>query len=80
MIIDGSFVDVPRQRNMREENKRIKDDKGDELWQEEESDSDKEKKHKANKRRHKDIHARWTKKGVREALRTQELCQGRRQK
>ena len=63
VIIDGSFVEVPRQRNTREENKKIKEDKGDELWQEEESDSEEEKRHKANKRRHKDIHAKWTKKG-----------------
>ena len=27
VIIDGSFVDVPRQRNTREENRQIKEDK-----------------------------------------------------
>ena len=27
VIIDGSFVDVPRQRNTREENRQIKDNK-----------------------------------------------------
>lgn len=32
VIIDGSFVEVPRQRNSREENKLIKDNQGDELW------------------------------------------------
>lgn len=32
IIIDGSFVEVPRQRNSREENKLIKEGKGDELW------------------------------------------------
>ena len=33
-MIDGSFVDAPRQRNTREENKQIKEGKGCELWQE----------------------------------------------
>ena len=32
VIIDGSFVEVPRQRNTREENKAIKDGRGGELW------------------------------------------------
>ena len=27
-MIDGSFVEVPRQRNTREENKQIKEDRG----------------------------------------------------
>ncbi|MBQ6955739.1 MAG: transposase [Bacteroidales bacterium] len=31
-IIDASFVIAPRQRNTREENKTIKEGKGDELW------------------------------------------------
>ena len=31
-IIDASFTEVPRQRNNREENKQIKQDNGDELW------------------------------------------------
>ncbi len=32
VIIDGSFVEVPRQRNSREENKAIKAGHGNELW------------------------------------------------
>lgn len=31
-IVDASFAVVPRQRNTREENKKIKEGKGDELW------------------------------------------------
>ncbi len=50
-MIDASFTLAPRQRNTREENKKIKEGKGDELW-----------KDKPNKRKHKDIDARWTKK------------------
>lgn len=50
-IIDASFVEAPRQRNTREENKKIKDGEGDDLWK----DND-------NKKSHKDIDARWTKK------------------
>ena len=50
-IIDASFMEIPRQRNTREENKMIKDESGDELW-----------KDRPNKKRHKDIDARWTKK------------------
>lgn len=53
VIIDGSFVDVPRQRNSREENKKIKNGEGDTLWN---GDDEKNKKH------HKDTDARWTKK------------------
>lgn len=53
VIVDGSFVEVPRQRNSHSENEKIKEGKGDELWT-----SDEEK----NKRRHKDTDARWTKK------------------
>ena len=53
VIIDGSFVDVPRQRNTREENKKIKNGEGDTLWN---GDDEKNKKH------HKDTDARWTKK------------------
>lgn len=63
VIIDGSFVEVPRQRNTREENKQIKEDKGGELWIPDEGDTAEERKHKANKRRHKDTDARWTEKG-----------------
>jgi len=50
-MIDASFTVAPRQRNTREENKMIKEGKGDELWND-----------KPNKKRHKDIDARWTKK------------------
>ena len=50
-LIDASFVDAPKQRNTREENKVIKEGHGDELWEENE-----------NKRRQKDIEAKWTKK------------------
>lgn len=50
-IIDASFVEAPRQRNGREKNKQIKEGKGDELW-----------KGNPNKKRQKDIDARWTKK------------------
>ncbi len=50
-MIDASFTVAPRQRNSKEENKNIKEGKGDELW-----------KDKPNKKRHKDIDARWTKK------------------
>lgn len=61
-IIDASFVVAPRQRNSRQENEAIKSGDGSKLWQETEDDSEKEKKQKRNKRRHKDIDARWTKK------------------
>lgn len=50
-IIDSSFVEAPKQRNTREENKIIKEGNGDSLW-----------KDKPNKKRHKDIDASWTKK------------------
>jgi len=50
-IIDASFTEVPRQRNNREENKQIKEENGDDLWIDD-----------PNKKSHKDIDARWTKK------------------
>ena len=50
-IIDASFTEIPRQRNTREENKMIKDDCGDDLWNDQ-----------PNKKCHKDIDARWTQK------------------
>lgn len=50
-IIDASFVEVPRQRNTREENKQVKAGIVPELW-----------KKKRNKLRKKDVDARWTKK------------------
>jgi len=61
-MIDGSFVEVPRQRNTREENKQIKEGKGGELWNPEEGDTEEEKRRKANKKRQKDTDARWVKK------------------
>lgn len=50
-MIDASFTVAPRQRNTRDENKKIKEGKGDELWNDQ-----------PNKKRHKDIDAKWTKK------------------
>lgn len=50
-MIDASFTIAPRQRNTREENKRINEGQGKELW-----------KDQPNKKKHKDIDARWTKK------------------
>lgn len=48
-IVDASFVEVPRQRNPREENAEIKRGEVPESWSE-------------KKRSHKDVDARWTKK------------------
>lgn len=50
-LIDASFTIAPRQRNTREENEKIKKDDGNDLWNDQ-----------PNKKRHKDIDARWTKK------------------
>jgi len=50
-IIDASFVEAPRQRNSREENKQIKEGTPVEEWDK-----------KQNKKRQKDVDARWTKK------------------
>jgi len=50
-MVDASFVEVPRQRNNREENKEIKEGKTPEEW-----------KNKPHKLSQKDIEARWTKK------------------
>ena len=50
-IVDASLVEVPRQRNTREENKEIKAGKTPEAWKE-----------KPNKLRQKDVDARWVKK------------------
>ena len=52
-IVDATFVDAPRQRNSREENKTIKEGGIPEGW---------DNPDKANKRRQKDTDARWTKK------------------
>jgi IS5 family transposase len=50
-MIDASFTVAPRQRNTREENEKIKNGQGDDLWKDE-----------PHKKSHKDIDARWTKK------------------
>tara|TARA_R110002033_G_scaffold160593_1_gene196990 strand:+ start:30098 stop:30901 length:804 start_codon:yes stop_codon:yes gene_type:complete len=50
-MIDASFTLAPRQRNTKEENKKIKNGEGGGLWDDQ-----------PNKKRHKDIDARWTKK------------------
>ncbi|TAH01185.1 MAG: IS5 family transposase [Sphingobacteriales bacterium] len=50
-MIDASFTVAPRQRNTREENLKIKNGEGADLWND-----------KPHKKRHKDIEARWTKK------------------
>jgi IS5 family transposase len=50
-MIDASFVEVPRQRNTREENKEIKSGQTPQAWKE-----------KPNKLAQKDVDARWTKK------------------
>jgi IS5 family transposase len=52
-IIDATFVEVPRQRNSRSENKTIKEGGIPEEWEKEEN---------GNKRRQKDRDARWAKK------------------
>jgi len=52
-IVDATFVDAPRQRNSREENKTIKDGGIPEEWEDSKN---------ANKLRQKDTDARWTKK------------------
>ena len=62
-MVDASFVSVPKQRNTPDENKRIKAGEGGGLWEPEEGDSEEDRKHKANKKRHKDTDARWTQKG-----------------
>ena len=50
--IDSSFAPVPIQHNSKEENEIIKAGKGGTLWND-----------RLNKKRHKDVDARWTKKG-----------------
>ena len=50
-IIDASFIEAPRQRNSREKNKEIKAGKTPSEWDD-----------KPNKKRQKDVDARWTKK------------------
>ena len=51
-IVDASFVIAQKQRNTREENKKIKEGEGGELWND-----------NPHKKCHKDVDARWTKKG-----------------
>jgi IS5 family transposase len=53
-LVDATFVDVPRQRNSRDENKKIKDGEVPEEWQTPEN---------INKLEQKDTDARWAKKG-----------------
>jgi IS5 family transposase len=50
-IIDASFVEVPRQRNRKEENEKIRSGESSELWND-----------NPHKKRQKDIDARWTEK------------------
>ena len=50
-LVDASFTVAPRQRNTREENQKIKDGEGTELWND-----------NPHKKRHKEIDGRWTKK------------------
>lgn len=61
-IIDATFVEAPKQRNTKEENKMIKEGKGKELWNPVDDDDEKTRKYKKNKKSHKDIDARWTQK------------------
>ena len=49
-IVDATFVDVPRQRNTKDENKEIKEGKVPEEWEKEEN---------RNKKAQKDVNARW---------------------
>lgn len=51
-IVDATFVDAPRQRNSRDENKQIKNGEIPEEWEE-----------NPHKKAQKDVDARWTKKG-----------------
>jgi len=50
-LIDASFTVAPRQRNTREENEKIKNGEGDDLWNDQ-----------PHKKCHKDTDTRWTKK------------------
>lgn len=51
LILDGSFVEAPKQRNTREENQQIKNGQGAKLWCDQPA-----------KKRQKDTNARWAKK------------------
>ena len=48
VVVDASFIEVPRQRNKKEENEKIKAGEGEELWNDQ-----------PKKKRQKDIDARW---------------------
>lgn len=61
-IVDATFVEAPKQRNTKDENKKIKEGKGKDLWNPEEGDSKEVKARKKHKKSHKDVDARWTKK------------------
>ena len=50
-MVDASFTITPRQRNTKDENAKIKKGEGGDLWND-----------NTNKKKHKDIDARWTKK------------------
>lgn len=52
VAIDSSYMEAPKQRNSRDENKLIKQGKGHQLWNDQ-----------PNKKRHKDVDARWAQKG-----------------
>lgn len=79
VIVDGSFVEVPRQRNSREENKKIKEDKGGELWNAEEGDTENEKKTQSQQKAAQGHRRPLDKERRRETLRLQEPHEGRRQ-
>jgi len=62
-LIDASFVDVPKQRNSRDENKTIKSGQIPEHWLPSDDDDNETKAKKANTLKQKDTDARWAKKG-----------------
>ena len=62
-IVDATFAHAPKQRNNREDNKKIKEGEIPEGWLPSDEDDDETKAKKANKLAQKDIDARWTKKG-----------------
>ena len=62
-LIDASFVDVPKQRNNRDENKTIKEGSIPKHWLPNESDDEETKAKKTGILEQKDTDARWAKKG-----------------
>jgi IS5 family transposase len=62
-IVDATFVEVPRQRNSRKDNKTIKEGNIPDEWLINDDDDDDTKAKKAAKLAQKDTDARWTKKG-----------------